>query len=59
MFDQNTDQSTSGDDVRVGFVVAWSSNAQDGSSYGVYAQRYNNDGSANGSMIATPAGLAT
>jgi hypothetical protein len=31
------------------FVVAWASNAQDGDSYGVYAQRYNAAGVAQGS----------
>jgi len=31
------------------FIISWSSNGQDGSSYGVYAQRYNNDGTKNGS----------
>lgn len=31
------------------FVVAWESDAQDGSGYGVYAQRYNAAGSAQGS----------
>ena len=31
-----------------GFVVTWTSYNQDGSSYGVYAQRYNADGSAAG-----------
>jgi uncharacterized lipoprotein NlpE involved in copper resistance len=30
------------------FVVVWRDNGQDGSSYGVYAQRYNADGSAAG-----------
>ena len=28
------------------FVVAWTSNGQDGDSYGIYARRYNADGSA-------------
>jgi hypothetical protein len=32
-----------------GFVVTWSSNGQDGSSFGVYGQRYAADGSAAGS----------
>lgn len=32
-----------------GFVVTWESNGQDGSSYGVFAQRYNTNGTANGS----------
>ena len=32
-----------------GFIVAWESNGQDGSEYGVYAQRYAANGSANGS----------
>ncbi len=31
------------------FVVAWQSEAQDGSDYGVYAQRYNSSGAAQGS----------
>jgi hypothetical protein len=31
------------------FVIAWESSGQDGSSYGVYAQRYNNAGVAQGS----------
>jgi hypothetical protein len=31
------------------FVVGWHSNGQDGSSYGVYAQTFNADGTANGS----------
>ena len=31
-----------------GFVITWYSNNQDGSSYGIYAQRYNADGSVNG-----------
>ncbi len=31
------------------FVVAWSSNGQDGSGYGIYAQRYNSSGTAQGS----------
>jgi len=31
------------------FVVTWSSYAQDGSSYGIYAQRYTADGTASGS----------
>jgi hypothetical protein len=31
------------------FVVTWSSNAQDGSGYGIYAQRYNASGVAQGS----------
>jgi RTX calcium-binding nonapeptide repeat (4 copies) len=32
-----------------GFVVSWSSSDQDGSNYGVYAQRYNDNGAAIGS----------
>ena len=32
-----------------GFVVTWASNAQDGSSYGVYGQRFNADGTTAGS----------
>jgi hypothetical protein len=32
-----------------GFVVSWSSNGQDGSDYGIYAQRYNSGGQAVGS----------
>ena len=31
------------------FVIAWSSNFQDGSGTGIYAQRYNNSGNAQGS----------
>ena len=31
-----------------GFVVSWSSNSQDGSNYGVYAQRYDASGAAAG-----------
>jgi hypothetical protein len=31
------------------FVVAWQSNGQDGSNYGIYAQRYNSSGTAQGS----------
>jgi Ca2+-binding RTX toxin-like protein len=31
-----------------GFVVAWQSNLQDGNGYGVYAQRYGSDGTAQG-----------
>lgn len=31
------------------FVVTWESNGQDGSSYGIYSQRYNADGTKNGS----------
>jgi hypothetical protein len=31
------------------FVITWSSNGQDGDGWGVYAQRYNADGTANGS----------
>lgn len=30
-----------------GFVIAWESDGQDGDGYGVYAQRYNSDGSKN------------
>ncbi|MEZ4887556.1 MAG: T9SS type A sorting domain-containing protein [Chitinophagales bacterium] len=30
------------------FVIAWQSEYQDGSDYGIYAQRYNSDGSPNG-----------
>ena len=32
-----------------GFLITWSSNQQDGSSYGVYGQRYDSDGDAVGS----------
>jgi len=39
-FDSSTAALTNGD-----FVVTWSSNAQDGSGYGVYGQIYNADGS--------------
>jgi hypothetical protein len=35
-------------DALGGFVVTWSSYGQDGSGWGVYAQRYNADGSPNG-----------
>ncbi|SFE19455.1 DUF4347 domain-containing protein [Nitrosomonas sp. Nm166] len=35
--------------VNGGFVVSWASYAQDGSSYGIYAQRYNANGVAQGS----------
>ena len=31
------------------FVVSWESNLQDGDYYGIYAQKYNSDGSTNGS----------
>ena len=31
-----------------GFLISWTSNGQDGSSNGIYAQRYNADGSPNG-----------
>src|SRR6267378_942596 len=31
-------------DAAGGFVIAWQSNIQDGSSYGIYAQRYNASG---------------
>ncbi|WP_162176152.1 cadherin-like domain-containing protein [Synechococcus sp. KORDI-49] len=31
-----------------GFLISWSSSNQDGSSWGIYAQRYNADGSKNG-----------
>ena len=31
-----------------GYVVVWVSNAQDGSGYGIYGQRYNADGTTNG-----------
>ena len=31
------------------FVVAWESQAEDGSNYGIYAQRYNAAGAAQGS----------
>ena len=34
--------------VTGGFVATWSSNGQDGSSYGVYGQRFNNDGTTSG-----------
>ncbi len=36
-------------DANGNFVVVWQSNGQDGSSYGVYAQRYNSSGVAQGS----------
>ena len=36
-------------DASGNFVVTWSSNAQDGSGYGVYAQRFGADGTALGS----------
>jgi hypothetical protein len=35
-------------DSEGGFVVAWQSNGQDGSGYGIYAQRYNAAGAAAG-----------
>ena len=38
-----------GMDAAGNFVVTWSSNSQDGSGYGVYAQRYNTSGIAQGS----------
>ena len=31
-----------------GFIVSWSSRGQDGDNYGIFAQRYNADGSVNG-----------
>ena len=31
------------------FIIVWESKNQDGSGSGVFAQRYNNDGSTNGS----------
>ena len=34
-----------------GFVVSWMSSGQDGSSFGIYAQRYDNDGEALGSVF--------
>jgi hypothetical protein len=33
------------------FTIAWNSYGQDGDSYGVYAQRYNSDGSADGGEL--------
>ena len=45
-----------------GFVVTWYSNAQDGSSYGIYAQRYTNAGDADGAEFkvnATTSGAQT
>lgn len=36
-------------DLAGDFVVAWTSYAQDGNSYGIYAQRFNADGSRQGS----------
>ncbi len=33
------------------FVVAWQSNGNDGSEYGVYAQRYNASGAAQGTEL--------
>ncbi|WP_284186858.1 cadherin domain-containing protein, partial [Zoogloea oryzae] len=36
-------------DANGNFVVVWESNSQDGSSYGIYAQRYNSSGVAQGS----------
>ncbi len=33
------------------FVVAWTSDSQDGSNYGVYAQRYNSSGTAQGTAF--------
>jgi hypothetical protein len=35
-------------DANGDFVIAWQSNNQDGDGWGVYAQRYNADGTANG-----------
>lgn len=34
-----------------GWVIAWTSDGQDGSGYGIYAQRYNADGSPRGSEV--------
>ncbi len=36
------------------FVIAWTSSGQDGSGYGVYAQRYNAAGAAQGSEFLVP-----
>jgi len=33
------------------FVIAWHSQGQDGSSYGIYAQKYNSDRTKNGSVF--------
>ena len=44
-YQSGTSVTTLGDG---GFVVTWSSYEQDGSSYGVYAQRYDANGGANG-----------
>ncbi len=45
----NQQYSTVAMDADGDFVVTWSSYAQDGSGWGVYAQRYNQDGEAKGS----------
>jgi len=40
---------STGIDINGNFIISWMSNGQDGSGYGVYAQRYNSDGTTNGS----------
>jgi len=45
----NQQEPAIGIDSTGAFVVAWSSYAQDGDAEGVFAQRYNNDGTVNGS----------
>jgi hypothetical protein len=39
------------------FVVVWESNSQDGSSYGIYAQRYDASGGAQGSEFRVNTGI--
>ncbi|MBA5776154.1 cadherin-like domain-containing protein, partial [Stappia sp. F7233] len=41
-----------------GYVVVWASNGQDGSGYGIYAQRYDADGTAAGSEFRVNAATA-
>jgi hypothetical protein len=41
-------------DATGSFVVAWESMDQDGDGYGIYAQRYNSDATANGSEFLVP-----
>ncbi|MEH1947971.1 MAG: hypothetical protein V7K77_13605, partial [Nostoc sp.] len=40
--------STVAIDAAGDFVISWQSNVQDGSGYGIYAQRYNSAGVAQG-----------
>jgi alpha-tubulin suppressor-like RCC1 family protein len=37
--------------LKIGYFVAWSSNGQDGSGYGVYGQRYNDGGGKQGAEL--------